>query len=396
MTFPAHPRSLDVVVFGATGFVGRLVAGHLAAAAPAGLRVGLAGRSADRLAAVRDGLGPAAAHWPLLVADAGDPASLEQMAAAHPGRRLDGRSLCAATASRWWRPAPRPARTTPTSPARCCSCARSDRALPRRSRRSTGARIVHSCGFDSVPSDLGVLLAHEQAQADGEGPLEDTTLVVDRPARRRQRRHRRLDAAAAGGGPSDPAMRRVAGRPLRAEPRPRGRAGPRPAARRRRGEPRTRGRGEWLGAVRHGVVQHARRAAQQRAARTGPTAAVPLPGGDGLPGRGHRAGGGGRGDRRAGGLDGGHDGSARRVRCWTGCCPSRARDRTRRPATDGRFRVEMRATTATGASYTVVAAARRPRLRRDGGDARGERRGAGPRRGPARPGWGADAGDRAR
>ena len=37
---------------------------------------------------------------------------------------------------------------------------------------------MHSCGFDSVPSDLGVLLAHEQAQADGEGPLEDTTLVV--------------------------------------------------------------------------------------------------------------------------------------------------------------------------------------------------------------------------
>ena len=34
------------------------------------------------------------------------------------------------------------------------------RALPRRSRRSTGARIVHSCGFDSVPSDLGVLLLH--------------------------------------------------------------------------------------------------------------------------------------------------------------------------------------------------------------------------------------------
>ena len=43
---------------------------------------------------------------------------------------------------------------------------------------STGARIVHSCGFDSVPSDLGVLLAHEQAQADGQGPLEDTTLAV--------------------------------------------------------------------------------------------------------------------------------------------------------------------------------------------------------------------------
>jgi short subunit dehydrogenase-like uncharacterized protein len=42
----------------------------------------------------------------------------------------------------------------------------------------SGARIVHSCGFDSIPSDLGVLLAHEAASADGAGDLEDTTLVV--------------------------------------------------------------------------------------------------------------------------------------------------------------------------------------------------------------------------
>ena len=42
----------------------------------------------------------------------------------------------------------------------------------------TGARIVHSCGFDSIPSDLGVLLTAERAAADGEGTLTDTTLVV--------------------------------------------------------------------------------------------------------------------------------------------------------------------------------------------------------------------------
>jgi short subunit dehydrogenase-like uncharacterized protein len=41
-----------------------------------------------------------------------------------------------------------------------------------------GARIVHSCGFDSIPSDLGVFLLHEAAAADGAGQLEDTTLVV--------------------------------------------------------------------------------------------------------------------------------------------------------------------------------------------------------------------------
>jgi short subunit dehydrogenase-like uncharacterized protein len=42
----------------------------------------------------------------------------------------------------------------------------------------TGARIVHGCGFDSIPSDLGVLLLHHAARADGAGDLQDTTLVV--------------------------------------------------------------------------------------------------------------------------------------------------------------------------------------------------------------------------
>jgi len=63
-------RELDVVVFGATGFTGRLVAGYLAAHAPAGVRVGLAGRSEKRLADVRSQL-PAAA-CPLLAAGSAD------------------------------------------------------------------------------------------------------------------------------------------------------------------------------------------------------------------------------------------------------------------------------------------------------------------------------------
>jgi short subunit dehydrogenase-like uncharacterized protein len=42
----------------------------------------------------------------------------------------------------------------------------------------SGARIVHCCGFDSVPSDLGVLLLHLAARADDAGDLHDTTLVV--------------------------------------------------------------------------------------------------------------------------------------------------------------------------------------------------------------------------
>jgi short subunit dehydrogenase-like uncharacterized protein len=44
--------------------------------------------------------------------------------------------------------------------------------------RSTGARIVHSCGFDSIPSDIGVHVLDQQVKADGAGELADTTLVV--------------------------------------------------------------------------------------------------------------------------------------------------------------------------------------------------------------------------
>ena len=73
-------RELDVVVFGATGFAGRLVADYLAGHAPAGVRVGLAGRSAQRLADVRARLGAVASAWPLLTADSADPVSLAALA----------------------------------------------------------------------------------------------------------------------------------------------------------------------------------------------------------------------------------------------------------------------------------------------------------------------------
>jgi len=73
---------LDIVVFGATGFVGTLVAKHLAEHAPAVLRIGLAGRSTQKLEATRAELGTAASRWPLIVADAADEDALARLAAA--------------------------------------------------------------------------------------------------------------------------------------------------------------------------------------------------------------------------------------------------------------------------------------------------------------------------
>src|SRR5690625_4969461 len=74
-------RELDIVLFGATGFVGRLTAAYLADSAPQGVRVGLAGRSREKLQELKGSLGVAAAEWPLLIADSGDEQVLSALAA---------------------------------------------------------------------------------------------------------------------------------------------------------------------------------------------------------------------------------------------------------------------------------------------------------------------------
>jgi short subunit dehydrogenase-like uncharacterized protein len=169
-------RELDLILLGATGFVGRLTARYLAEHAPPGLRIGLAGRSERRLAEVRAGLGATAQAWPLLAADSADEQGAQSLArttgvittTVGPYRRL-GLPLAQACAEAGTDYADLTGETLFVADT-IGSC---HQAAVR-----TGARIVHSCGFDSVPSDLGVLLAHHAASADGAGDLEDTTLVV--------------------------------------------------------------------------------------------------------------------------------------------------------------------------------------------------------------------------
>ncbi|CAM2872987.1 trans-acting enoyl reductase family protein [Prescottella defluvii] len=176
MTPVSRTRDLDVVVYGATGFVGRLVAEYLSRHAPAGTRIGLAGRSIDRLEQIRHRLGPAAAGWPLLRADAGDEASLRDLAAAThvvattvgPYAKY-GLPLVRACAE---------AGTDYTDLSGETLFARDTIDLYHDVARASGARIVHSCGFDSIPSDLGVHVLHRRVDADSAGELTDTTLVV--------------------------------------------------------------------------------------------------------------------------------------------------------------------------------------------------------------------------
>ncbi|KAA6211114.1 saccharopine dehydrogenase family protein [Streptomyces filamentosus] len=159
----AGARPYDVVLYGATGFVGELTAEYLAGHAPAGCRWALAGRSRAKLAALRDRLAadrPHLAGLPLLVADSGDPASLRELAGA-------ARVVASTVGPYVW-----------YGEGLVAACADAgtdyldltgeaefvDLVYVRHDARAreTGARLVHACGFDSVPHDLGVLFTVEQ------------------------------------------------------------------------------------------------------------------------------------------------------------------------------------------------------------------------------------------
>ena len=150
---PADSREFDIIVYGATGYTGRLVAEYLKD--KAGLKWAMAGRSAEKLAEVRDLIG-APADMPLIVADASDPSTLDDMVkrtkvvlttvgpyqlygnelvAACVANGTDYTDLCGEPA--WMRQ----------------KIDQHDAAA-----KASGARIVFSAGFDSIPFDLGVLM----------------------------------------------------------------------------------------------------------------------------------------------------------------------------------------------------------------------------------------------
>ncbi|BBX38391.1 saccharopine dehydrogenase [Mycolicibacterium mageritense DSM 44476 = CIP 104973] len=168
-------REFDLVLYGATGFAGKLTAEYLATAAGTTC-IALAGRSEDRLRAVRDTLGAGAQDWPLIVADASAPSTLDAMAArtqvvvttVGPYTKY-GLPLVAACAA---------AGTDYADLTGETMFIRSSIDLHHKQAADTGARIVHSCGFDSVPSDLTVYALYRRALADGAGDLGDTNLVV--------------------------------------------------------------------------------------------------------------------------------------------------------------------------------------------------------------------------
>jgi short subunit dehydrogenase-like uncharacterized protein len=165
-------REYDVVLHGATGFVGRLTARHLARFAGAA-KVALSGRSKDKLLTLRDELGT---DFPLIVADAADAGSLADLA-------TSTRAVATTVGpyAKYGMPLVRACAEAGTSYADLTGevpFVRDSHDAAHSLAGETGARIVHAAGFDSIPSDLGVLLLHEQVAADGEGTLEDTVLEL--------------------------------------------------------------------------------------------------------------------------------------------------------------------------------------------------------------------------
>lgn len=171
----AHDRDFDIVLYGASGFVGKLTAQYLATAG-SGVRIALAGRSTDRLLAVRESLPEAAKEWPLIVADASQPSTLNALAASTrvvittvgPYLRY-GLPLVAACAAAGTDYADLTGETL---------FVRRAIDLYHKEAVDAGARIVHACGFDSVPSDLTVFALYRQAEKDGTGQLGDTNFVM--------------------------------------------------------------------------------------------------------------------------------------------------------------------------------------------------------------------------
>src|SRR5947209_9635513 len=157
-------RRFDVVVFGATGFTGALTAEYLAANAPPDTRWALAGRNREKLEDVRRRLAGGAGELELLQADVTDADSLRAMAEA--ARVVistvvpyinygDGVvAACAAGGTAYVDLTGEPEFV--------------DLMWLRYHEQAeqTGARIVHSCGFDSIPHDLGALYAVMQLPED--------------------------------------------------------------------------------------------------------------------------------------------------------------------------------------------------------------------------------------
>ena len=174
----AGARELDLVLFGATGFTGRLVAEYLVEKHPA-IRWALAGRDRQKLERVRDDLtvlDPRASALPIVVGDSHDAAAMSDVA-------KRARVVCTTVGPYGRYGAPLLAACAEHGTHYCDLAGETPwiRAMideHHERAAASGARIVPCCGFDSIPSDLGVLVLHDHLAKSGDRLAEAHLLVV--------------------------------------------------------------------------------------------------------------------------------------------------------------------------------------------------------------------------
>ncbi|GEQ98097.1 saccharopine dehydrogenase [Iodidimonas gelatinilytica] len=165
------PRTFDLVVYGATGFTGKLVAEYITTTYGAGphLRWAMAGRNLEKLAKTRDDLG-LPEDFPLIVADGAQPETLVEL--------VSQTRLVLTTVG--------PYQLYGSALVKACADAGTDYVdlcgepawmrqmidAHAETAQKNGARIVFSCGFDSVPFDLGVLFLQKEARKTLGGPVK--------------------------------------------------------------------------------------------------------------------------------------------------------------------------------------------------------------------------------
>ena len=161
-------RALDVVLFGATGFTGHLVAEYLAQNHAGKLRWAIAGRNEAKLANVKAELvriAPALADLEVLVADSSDAAALAEIA-------KKTRVVCTTVGPYAVHGMPLARACAEHGTSYCdltgeVTFVRASIDENHARAQESKARIVHCAGFDSIPSDLGVLILHEAFRAAG-------------------------------------------------------------------------------------------------------------------------------------------------------------------------------------------------------------------------------------
>lgn len=173
-----NDRPYDIIIFGATSFVGQILTRYMLQSygTGQGLNWAIAGRSAAKLSTLTDGLGPEAADIPSLIGDASDTAFLNDLAAktkviittvgpyALYGNEMvaacaaQGTDYCDLTGEVQWM----------------------NRIIPQYfdQAKETGARIVHTCGFDCIPTDLGTHFLQREAMKQFGQPATDVKMRV--------------------------------------------------------------------------------------------------------------------------------------------------------------------------------------------------------------------------